>query len=262
MSHLRAIYKLGKALIFAARKLARQALFEGRRGDYDTIPQQLQQGLRDRLGIRVKFNEAAHHAPEPVIYAANHMSYLDIVLLGGVLKGSFVSKDSVRNWPVVGAVGASVKTIFIKRTSAALRQTHGQVAAVLNEDRNIILFPEATTTDGDGVVPFKRGLLSLAFNNLSDVPLQKNVQVHPVTIHVTHINDKDVDFDPELRRKYTWSGGDNILNHIWQMAHVDSMDVAITVHDAVNPKDFKDATSFTNAVQVAVASCLPNAPAA
>jgi 1-acyl-sn-glycerol-3-phosphate acyltransferase len=163
----------------------------------------------------------------------------------------------VRKWPVVGRVAESVGTIFIDRTPAALRQSHGQVASALNEGYNVVLFPESTTTRGDNVQPFKRGLLSVVFNNLSGIPLKKDIHVHPVSLHVTHIDGKPVDSEPELRQKYTWVGGENILIHAWNLARLKSVDVEITVHNAVNPANFSNARHYTEAVHQAVASCLP-----
>ncbi len=53
----------------------------------------------------------------PVLYAANHVSYLDIVVLGGLLDAVFVAKAEVARWPVFGPLAKLQRTIFIERTA-------------------------------------------------------------------------------------------------------------------------------------------------
>jgi 1-acyl-sn-glycerol-3-phosphate acyltransferase len=177
------------------------------------------------------------------------MSYMDIVLLGSVLKGSFVSKKEVRKWPFVGRAANSIKTIFIERTHEAVPEAQGEVAKTLNQGQSVIMFPESTTGRGDELLPFKRGLLSIAFNNISGVPLNKDALVQPVSLRVTHVDGKDVSTDPSLRRKYSWVGEESILRHIWEMASLESIRVEITAHEPVDPKKFQDKASFVSEIE-------------
>lgn len=116
-------------------------------------------GLRV-LGVRLAIEGAV---PERGLVVGNHLSYLDILVLGALSPSVFVSKSEVRRWPVFGWCAVLAGTIFLRRAR------RGDVARVLDEMRRdladgalVVLFPEGTTTDGRVVLPFKPALLEPA----------------------------------------------------------------------------------------------------
>lgn len=99
--------------------------------------------------------------PDHVLYVANHVSWLDIMALGGVTGAAFVSKDDVARWPVVGWLARQGGTIFVSRSDR--RSVGGQAAALaeaLANGRPAALFPEGTTGDGRTLLPFRASLLA------------------------------------------------------------------------------------------------------
>ena len=112
-----------------------------------------------------------------VLYVANHISWLDILAMGGATPTLFVSKDDVGEWPLVGMLARIGGTIFIDRTSR--RAAHGQVdqlGAALLCHRPIALFPEGTTGDGITIFPFRPALFA------SVAPPPAGISVQPVAI--------------------------------------------------------------------------------
>ena len=99
----------------------------------------------------------------PVIYLCNHISYLDVLVLGSMLDGCFVAKSEVASWPGFGFLAKLQKTIFIVRERRALKQSRKSIADAMQKDHDIILFPEGTSTDGWDVMQFKAGLLGIFF---------------------------------------------------------------------------------------------------
>ena len=98
-----------------------------------------------------------------VLFVANHVSWFDILAIGGATGSAFVSKDGVANWPVVGALARMGGTIFITRTSrAAARSQADALTAALATGRPATLFPEGTTNDGRTVLPFRAALFAAA----------------------------------------------------------------------------------------------------
>ena len=249
----RAVARTAGIIAFAAPLLAAQALVAGPLfNDYDTIPRRLKGGLLKIMGIRTTFNQAASAAdkrPKPAIYAPNHMSYLDIIVLGAHIPGAFVAKSEVRGWPVVGFAASRVKTIFTERRIGTLRRDQRKIVKTLNGGRDVILFPEGTTSPGGGVLPFKAGLLCVSFNNVSRVDLEQDIQVRPTSMKVTHVNGKDAAERADLQRIYAWVGGENIARHFWRLAQIDSMDIEITAHPAMDPAEYPDRRAFTKAVE-------------
>jgi 1-acyl-sn-glycerol-3-phosphate acyltransferase len=115
--------------------------------------------------------------PANVLYAANHVSWMDILALGGVTGAAFVSKDEVERWPLVGALARIAGTIFVRRESRA--STRGQADALgvaLARGRPAALFPEGTTGDGIALLPFRASLFAAV------APPPPGVCVQPVAI--------------------------------------------------------------------------------
>lgn len=106
-----------------------------------------------------------------VMFVANHVSWLDILAIMSVRPVRFVSKSDVRGWPVIGWLVACGGTLFIERgrRSDALRVVH-LIAAALQAGDAIALFPEGTTSDGHGLLPFHANLLQAAI--AAAVPVQ------------------------------------------------------------------------------------------
>ena len=113
------------------------------------------------LGVSLHSEGAPHGGPALVV--ANHVSWLDILAINAVHPVRFVSKADVRGWPLVGWVVACGGTLFIERERKrdALRVVH-QVAQALAQGQTIAVFPEGTTSEGHGLLPFHANLLQSA----------------------------------------------------------------------------------------------------
>lgn len=120
------------------------------------------------LGIAVDAHGTPHAGP--VLLVANHVSWLDILAINAVQPARFVSKADVRHWPLVGYLVACGGTLFIERERKrdALRVVH-QVAAALKDGEIVAVFPEGTTSDGHGVLPFHANLLQAAIATAAPV---------------------------------------------------------------------------------------------
>jgi 1-acyl-sn-glycerol-3-phosphate acyltransferase len=107
----------------------------------------------------------------PVLIVANHVSWLDILAINAVQPARFVSKADVRHWPFLGYLVACGGTLFIERERKrdALRVVH-QIAAALKAGETVAVFPEGTTGDGRGVLPFHANLLQAAI--ATETPVQ------------------------------------------------------------------------------------------
>jgi len=87
----------------------------------------------------------------PAVFVSNHISWLDIPVIGSALPAYFLSKDEVRRWPLIGALAAGAGTLFIKRGDGKARLTAQYMASHIKQGRSILFFPEGTTTDGDSI---------------------------------------------------------------------------------------------------------------
>ena len=121
------------------------------------------------LGVTLEAQGTPHAGP--VLFAANHVSWLDILAIDAVHPARFVSKADVRHWPLLGWMVACGGTLFIERERKrdAMRVVH-QVAEALTKGETLAVFPEGTTSDGHGLLPFHANLLQAAI--ATGAPLQ------------------------------------------------------------------------------------------
>ena len=105
------------------------------------------------------------------LFVANHISWLDIIGINSVIDARFIAKSNVKSWPVLGALAATAGTMFITRDNrSALRQAIATIQSALSLGSNVVIFPEGTTTTGDGIEPFHNGLFQVAVE--SSCPVQ------------------------------------------------------------------------------------------
>jgi len=179
------------------------------------------------LGIRVEV--AGNMADQrPVLWVANHSSYLDIPVLGSLLPGSFVAKSEVGTWPLFGALSKLQKTIFINRKREDSHSQKDSLGDRLKAGDSVILFPEGTSSDFNRVFPFKSALFAVA--NITDTTGQP-IMVQPVSVTCTHLD--QVPLGRDLRPLYAWYGDMDLAPHLWALARLGGFRVVVEFHPAV-----------------------------
>lgn len=107
----------------------------------------------------------------PVLLVANHISWLDILVMHAAGYCRFISKADVRRWPLIGDLAHGAGTLFIERESR--RDAHRMVqhmAERLQAGDVLAVFPEGTTGDGLELKPFHANLIQAAI--AAEVPVQ------------------------------------------------------------------------------------------
>jgi len=126
------------------------------------------------LGARVEVHGRLPEAP--FLFVSNHISYLDILVLGSRLPHVFLSKAEIKRWPGLGPLCRAAGTLFIDRAARRdIPMILGQIEAVLDRGEGVIFFPEATSSPGADLLPFRSPLLAL--------PARKSYPVHYGALH-------------------------------------------------------------------------------
>jgi 1-acyl-sn-glycerol-3-phosphate acyltransferase len=114
------------------------------------------------LGVRLEVR-GEPPATGPVLLVANHISWLDILVMHAARYCRFVSKADVKRWPLIGTLATGGGTIYIERESRrdAMRVVHAMVAS-LKAGEVVAVFPEGTTSDGVQLLPFHANLIQAA----------------------------------------------------------------------------------------------------
>lgn len=130
----------------------------------DRLVREWTRQMLDILGValQVRGTPPAHG---PVLLAANHISWLDILVMNAARPAHFVSKADVRHWPVLGALVTGAGTLYIERERRrdAMRVVH-KMAEHLREGDVLAVFPEGTTGDGLALLPFHANLIQAAIS--------------------------------------------------------------------------------------------------
>lgn len=98
----------------------------------------------------------------PRLLVANHVSWLDISVIGSLEPTRFVAKSEIRNWPIAGALANVCGTFYIRRGKGGARPLLEKAVPHLKTGGSFVLFPEGTTTDGSSVLPFHARLFQAA----------------------------------------------------------------------------------------------------
>ncbi|HYC63586.1 MAG TPA: lysophospholipid acyltransferase family protein, partial [Reyranellaceae bacterium] len=135
------------------------------------------------LGIKVKVY-GRQSQETPTLFICNHVSYLDIEVLGGMVPGSFVAKAEVAGWPFFGWLAKAQRTIFVERVSSRTSRSRDEMLKRLDTGDNLMLFPEGTSSDGTRVLPFRSALFGVAQLRRDDKP----ISVQSVAIAYTRLD--------------------------------------------------------------------------
>jgi 1-acyl-sn-glycerol-3-phosphate acyltransferase len=269
MKAFRLLRRVGAVLYTALSTLAKYhwISFKHRKDkeSYIKASQNLSQRACDKIVKAANVDIVVKGAPiheGPAIYLPNHMSYLDFAVLGSVTKTSFVSKEETEKQPFIGAMLRAMSTTFIKRTSDDLPRACAEIKRKVADGRNHSWYPEATTTDGSFVLPFRAGLLQGIFNEEAKAEgykdLNRDLRVQAFTMRLTHINGVNV----EENRAETQHLRDIFCNHIGAadansklgdalpvfkyMSTVKSARVEFIAHEPINPFECEDGRDIVN----------------
>jgi len=138
------------------------ALALGRLPTWRARVQQLwSRGVCRILAVHTRLEGQAPHGS--FLLVANHLSYLDVVVLGAHMPCAFVAKSEIARWPVLGFLARAMGTLFVERErKRSLGPLNRRLAERLEHGEALVLFPEGTSTDGGQVLPFRAALLEPA----------------------------------------------------------------------------------------------------
>jgi 1-acyl-sn-glycerol-3-phosphate acyltransferase len=106
----------------------------------------------------------------PALLVSNHISWLDILVIHATRHCRFVSKSELREWPLLGTLATGAGTLYIERAQRkdAMRMVKDMTQSLRNGEV-LAVFPEGTTGDGIGVLPFHANLIQSAIEGLAPV---------------------------------------------------------------------------------------------
>jgi 1-acyl-sn-glycerol-3-phosphate acyltransferase len=194
-----------------------------------------------RVALSGRFNDA-----HPTLFVSNHVSYLDIMVLGSLIGGSFVAKAEIATWPLFGWLAKLQRTVFVDRQRASTASQGGLIRDRLGAGDNLILFPEGTSSDGNRILRFKSALLGVADLAIDGRPLA----VQPVSIAYAALD--GIPIGRAFRPFFAWYGDMMLASHLWRMAGLGTTTVAVHFHPPMTAVECGSRKALARAAQAAV----------
>lgn len=184
----------------------------------------------------------AHRALEDAVNArpgqnylivANHMSYLDVIFLASWRPAAFITSMEMKRTPFLGQITDMGGCLYVERRSKEnIHNEIGEIEEALKRGFDVVVFPEATSTDGSALRSFKRPLFAAA--------LRAGVPILPVVIQYEYLDGQPV--TRANRDALCWYGDMDFASHFFNLMRHRRIDVRLTVlpEIPVKPESTRD----------------------
>lgn len=178
-------------------------------------------GVLRLANVRVKVHGRVSPL-RPLLFVSNHVSYLDIPVLGSLLPGVFVAKAEIAGWPGFGLIAKLGRAVFVERKRTEAARQKEALGRRLGRGVPLILFPEGTSDDGNRVYPFKSTLFAIAEEEVEGQP----VMVQPVAIAYTRCFGMPIGY--VWRHFFAWYGDMDLAPHLWDLLRMGRLTVEVS----------------------------------
>jgi 1-acyl-sn-glycerol-3-phosphate acyltransferase len=238
---MRAAYRLARAVLHLLRgywiiKTQFAKISQKRRADH---VQQWSAQLLSILGVQLRV------IGTPIasgMIVANHISWLDNVAIHAAHFCRFIAKSDIKNWPLIGYLTDQTGMIFIERTSR--RDAHRVVEAIaarLQVDDCVAVFPEGTTGEGRELLPFHANMIQSA--------IDANSKVQPVAIRYIDSACGEQSFAP------CFVGDDTLFQSVWRTLNAKSITVTLQF-GAAQTTESRDRRTWANDLRTSIHTML------
>ncbi|WP_456407475.1 lysophospholipid acyltransferase family protein [Thiolapillus sp.] len=193
------------------------------------------------MGIQV----ITHGDPprEPGLIVSNHISWVDIPTINALTGAAFLSKNSIRYWPVIGWFAIASGTVFIRRGNHEAQRVSSAIAERLREERNLAIFPEGSTSDGRQVRRF--------FPRLFGAAIDAHSPVIPIALRYSH--------DGKLDQKIPYTKGRSFFLILFNVLARKNSEVHVVFCEPI-PSAGRDRRSLAEASYAAIQAALATLP--
>lgn len=181
------------------------------------------------LGIRVKIKGGEHlTTDENFLVVSNHLSYIDPLVSFGILPSVFVTSVEIQNTPLLGTLCDAAGCCFIERRSIwNIHNEVKQMADTLRRGRNVVFYPEGTTSDGTGLLPF--------YTSFFQAAIDADRRILPITINLDTVDGEPA--NASHKDLFCWYGDMSFAPHFRRFLKLTSVDITITFHPPIKPDD-------------------------
>jgi 1-acyl-sn-glycerol-3-phosphate acyltransferase len=174
------------------------------------LPVLFHRGLLKILGVRVEVR-GGPEGGRPLLVVSNHVSWLDIPVLGAASELCFVAKSEVADWPIIGTFAKLQRTLFIERERRhKTGEAAAKIGARLADGDVVVLFAEGTTSDGVRVLPFRSALVGAAREAACSG--HRHVLVQPLAVRYARRDGLPI--SRAAMQAIAWTGDTDLVPHL------------------------------------------------
>ena len=179
---------------------------------------------------------------------SNHLSYLDILIyISTGLPLTFITSVEIKHTPVLGTITQTGGALFIERRASkrSRDQLGDEIASIqqsLRDGRAIMLFPEATTGNGEQVLPFKSAFLQALIREPSDHAGQEPSRIEMFVIQYLKIGKETL--RKSNRDLIFWYGGMTFFPHFFRLLTLPTIAVKVSALPGITSSDWQDRKSL------------------
>ncbi len=182
--------------------------------------------LRGLLRVRVRI-VGTPVRDHPVLIVSNHVSWVDIVLLGSIAPVAFIAKREIADWPLIGQGAKAQRSVFVDRTRRhQTAEAIEEIAQRLTEGTPVVLFAEGTSSDGNRVLQFRSALMGAARDALAQAKPAQQVLVQPLSICYTRF--QGLPMGRQHRPVVAWYGDLDFMPHLKEFVRRGAVDAVVT----------------------------------
>lgn len=183
------------------------------------------------INVLIEGESRRLYSERNVLIVANHLSYLDILVVASCLPSVFVTSVEMKKTPLLGALCRAGGSYFVERRNLySLTRELEDISRLLKLGFNVVVFPEGTSSNGDRILPIKNSLLVAATR--ATVPIQ------PACLNYIEVNGRPV--NSAERDTLFWYGSMSFLPHLWRLLAIRQATVRLTFLDEIVPKRNED----------------------
>lgn len=186
------------------------------------------------MGIRFAVHGTPMQGGQMIV--CNHVSWIDIPLVGAALSSRFVAKSEIQHWPMIGFIARAIGTFFIRRGSGGSKPLLEKLKPHLDAGGSVVIFPEGTTTNGLDLLPFHPRLFQAA--------LDCQAPVQPVALRygLTATGENIAPF----------IGDDDLVSHIVRMLKAPGLTAELIYCAPLLPQHYDDRVAMARDAEEAI----------
>lgn len=194
----------------------------------------------EALNIKARILGLENLPSGSALLVGNHLSYTDVLVISSQVPTCFVTSTEVKNSPGLGQICQMAGCLFVERRNKAnLRNEVAEISEGLKRGLKVAIFPEATSTNGEALLRFRKPLYLAA--------IDAKVPVVPFCLNYRTVGGQPI--NPVSRDNIFWYGDMDFLPHLWRLSGAGGVEVELNLMPALEVGSDSDASIIAEASQ-------------